>query len=50
MRRLHPQRVGAVRPAFDYTHLNRDGADLFAGIVAGELARTVPAMRTLLIP
>lgn len=45
-----PARVGAVKAAFDYTHLNRDGADLFAGIVAGELARAVPAMRPLLIP
>ena len=45
-----PPQVGAVKPAFDYTHLNRDGADLFAGIVAGELARTLPAMRPLLIP
>jgi len=35
---------------FDYTHLDRDGADLFSGIVAGELARTVPEMRPLLVP
>ena len=45
-----PARVGAVRLAFDYTHLNRDGADLFAGIVAGELARVIPALRPVLIP
>ena len=45
-----PPQVGAVRPAFDYTHLNRDGADLFAGIVAGELAHELPPMRPLLIP
>ena len=45
-----PARVGAVTTAFDYTHLNRDGADLFAGIVAGELARTIPAIGPLLIP
>ena len=43
-------KVGVAVPVFDYTHLNRDGADLFAGIVAGELAREVPAMRPLLIP
>lgn len=43
-------RVGAVTAAFDYTHLNRDGADLFAAIVADELAVQVPAMRPVLVP
>lgn len=43
-------RVGVAVPVFDYTHLGPLGADLFAGIVAGELAKTIPAMRPLLIP
>ncbi len=45
-----PPRTGTFATAFDYTHLNRDGADLFAGLVATELARVVPAMRPLLVP
>ncbi|MDB5706065.1 MAG: hypothetical protein JWN66_3181 [Sphingomonas bacterium] len=45
-----PAYTARVRPLFDYTHLNRDGADLFAGIVADELAVQVPAMRPLLVP
>jgi lysophospholipase L1-like esterase len=45
-----PPYTARVRPLFDYTHLNRDGADLFAGIVADELAIKVPAMRPLLVP
>ena len=53
---LPPQAAGTppytarVRPLFDYTHLNRDGADLFAGIVADELAVAVPELRPLLVP
>lgn len=43
-------RVGVAPPVFDYTHLGPLGADLFAGVVAGELAKAVPAMRPLLIP
>lgn len=43
-------RVGAVTATFDYTHLNRDGADLFAGLVADAIAIEVVAMRPLLIP
>jgi lysophospholipase L1-like esterase len=39
-----------VTPLFDYTHLNRDGADLFAGVVVDALAEAVPAMRPLLVP
>lgn len=42
--------VGTARPTFDYTHLNRTGADLFAAVVADELAKQVPAMRPLLVP
>lgn len=42
--------VGTAKPTFDYTHLNRGGADLFASVVADELARQVPAMRPLLVP
>ncbi|WP_425228529.1 rhamnogalacturonan acetylesterase [Sphingomonas sp.] len=45
-----PPRVGAATPVFDYTHLGPFGAELFASVVAGELARAVPAMRPLLIP
>ncbi|WP_277937916.1 rhamnogalacturonan acetylesterase [Xanthomonas vesicatoria] len=42
--------MGQAKLAFDYTHLGPDGADLFAAIVADELARQVPALRPLLIP
>ncbi|WP_349781354.1 rhamnogalacturonan acetylesterase [Xanthomonas arboricola] len=42
--------MGQAKLAFDYTHLGADGADLFAAIVADELARQVPALRPLLIP
>jgi len=43
-------RVGVRGDGFDYTHLNRDGADLFAGVVAAELAKTIPQMRPILVP
>lgn len=43
-------RVGVRGDGFDYTHLNRDGADLFAEVVAAELAKTIPQMRPILIP
>ncbi|PPT24467.1 MULTISPECIES: rhamnogalacturonan acetylesterase [Xanthomonas] len=42
--------MGQAKLAFDYTHLGADGADLFAAIVADELAKHVPALRPLLIP
>ncbi|MEA9845866.1 rhamnogalacturonan acetylesterase [Xanthomonas campestris] len=42
--------MGQAKLAFDYTHLGAEGADLFAAIVADELAQQMPALRTLLIP
>ncbi len=45
-----PPKVGVRGDGFDYTHLNRDGADLFAGVVANELALVMPEMRPILIP
>lgn len=42
--------MGTPKQAFDYTHLGREGADFFSAIVADELARQVPALRTDLIP
>lgn len=42
--------LGQAKTAFDYTHLGREGADFFAAMVAQELARSVPAMRRLLVP
>lgn len=42
--------MGQAKLAFDYTHLGPDGSDLFAAIVADELAKQVPALRPLLIP
>ncbi|MEB1180635.1 rhamnogalacturonan acetylesterase [Xanthomonas campestris pv. campestris] len=42
--------MGQAKLAFDYTHLGADGADLFAAIVADELAQHVPTLRPLLIP
>ncbi|WP_343611518.1 hypothetical protein [Novosphingobium sp.] len=37
------------RQSFDSTHLGRKGADLFAAMVARELAANVPEMRPLLV-
>jgi lysophospholipase L1-like esterase len=42
--------LGQARVAFDYTHLGRAGADLFAAMIAQELAKNVPAMRHVLVP
>ncbi|MFO3706517.1 rhamnogalacturonan acetylesterase [Xanthomonas codiaei] len=42
--------MGQAKLAFDYTHLGPEGADVFAAIIADELARHVPALRPLLIP
>ena len=42
--------MGQAKRAFDYTHLGDKGADVFATVVAGELARAVPEMRPLLLP
>ncbi|MCS3809810.1 rhamnogalacturonan acetylesterase [Xanthomonas sp. 4461] len=42
--------MGQAKLAFDYTHLGPDGADLFAAIMADELAQQLPALRPLLIP
>ncbi|WP_429001649.1 hypothetical protein [Xanthomonas arboricola] len=42
--------MGQAKRAFDYTHLGPDGAELFAAIVADELAQQLPALRPLLIP
>ncbi|MEA5125979.1 GDSL-type esterase/lipase family protein [Xanthomonas floridensis] len=41
--------MGQAKLAFDYTHLGPEGADVFAAIVADELATQVPALRPLLI-
>jgi lysophospholipase L1-like esterase len=35
---------GAHVPMFDYTHLGPKGAELFSGIVAAEVARSVPEL------
>lgn len=42
--------LGTPKIAFDYTHIGREGADVFAAIVADELAQQVPALRGNLIP
>lgn len=42
--------LGDAKLVFDYTHLGRAGADLFAKQVADALATQVPEMRPLLIP
>lgn len=42
--------MGQAKLAFDYTHLGPEGADVFAAIVADELAQRLPGMRPLLIP
>jgi lysophospholipase L1-like esterase len=38
-----------VKTKFDWTHLGRKGADLFSGMVAGELTRTVPGLAPYLM-
>ena len=42
--------MAAPKPAFDYTHLGRAGADYFSAMVTLELASKVPEMRPLLVP
>lgn len=42
--------MGQAKLSFDYTHLGRDGADLFATIITDEMARTIPDLRRFLIP
>ena len=42
------ERAGAAKSAFDRTHLGQKGADLFARMVAGELAHAVPAVKPYL--
>ncbi|WP_422506359.1 rhamnogalacturonan acetylesterase [Stenotrophomonas sp. GZD-301] len=42
--------MGQAKVAFDYTHLGPDGAAVFATLVTAELAREVPALRSMLIP
>lgn len=42
--------MGQAKRAFDYTHLGDEGAQVFASLVATELAREVPEMRALLLP
>lgn len=48
--RCQIERVAAAGCAPDDSHLNRDGADLFAGVMADGLSTVVPAMRPILIP
>lgn len=42
--------MGQAKLSFDYTHLGREGADVFATIVTRELAAAVPDLRRDLIP
>ena len=48
--RAQVEPMGQAKRAFDYTHLGETGAELFATVVAEELARRVPRMRPLLLP
>lgn len=41
---------GSVTRKFDYTHVGPVGAELFAGLVADDLARAVPELRSQLLP
>ena len=41
---------GSYNKSFDYTHLGEAGAKLFAGIMAKELAKSVPELSDYLIP
>ncbi|HXT71180.1 MAG TPA: rhamnogalacturonan acetylesterase [Vicinamibacterales bacterium] len=42
--------LGDPKLAFDYTHLGREGADVFSAMVTRELIAGVPALRRFLIP
>lgn len=42
--------MGQPKVAFDYTHLGREGAEVFASMVATDLATLVPALRRHLNP
>lgn len=42
--------MGQAKRAFDYTHLGDAGAQVFATLVATELAREVPELRAMLLP
>lgn len=41
---------GQILRKFDYTHVGENGARVFARIVADDLARAVPALRSQLLP
>jgi len=41
---------GQVKPKFDYTHLGPEGAEVFAAMMAEDLARATPELAALLIP
>lgn len=41
---------GQFQRKFDYTHLGDEGAELFAGLVARDLARAVPELRSQIAP
>lgn len=41
---------GQFQRKFDYTHLGEEGAELFAGLVARDLARAVPELRSQIAP
>jgi lysophospholipase L1-like esterase len=47
---VQEQPMARAKLSFDRTHLGREGADYFAKMMTGELARAVPEMRHLLIP
>ncbi len=47
---VQEQPMARARLSFDHTHLGREGADYFAKMMTGELAKAVPEMRPLLIP
>jgi hypothetical protein len=44
---IEPQ--GDPKLSFDYTHLGKEGAEVFAAQVTTELARVVPELRRSLI-
>jgi lysophospholipase L1-like esterase len=45
-----PDALAESRPAFDYTHLGREGADYFAEMVTRGLAKAEPRLRPVLLP
>lgn len=45
-----PTTNARITPSFDYTHVGPHGAEVFSGVVAHEIAATLPALAPYLLP